>query len=226
MVKRRWIKLLEKLEETNKTRQSLGLGAAFGQALAAIKEMLFYTAHTVLFVRSLDTPLDDGKVSQDVTVKELEVQDLTLLEAAVKRSDAEWYRSLLRGGRTCLIALKDKQLAAYMWLTTEVDPHLEREHVPLAPGDAYVVEIRTAPAFRRQGFQKMLLKHAIAWAKEQGCSRLVSMTGVDNDASLSLHNKLGYRRVSCITRTKVLILLHIRYDPNPFGRAGNVWMLY
>ena len=98
--------------------------------------------------------------------------------------------------------------------------------MPLAPGDVYVVEIRTMPAFRRQGFQKLLLYHAIEWAKERGCSRLVSMTGVENEASLGLHNKLGYRRVSCITRIKILMLLHIRYDPNPFGKAGSVWMLY
>jgi len=71
LVRRRLIKLLDKLEEINKTRQSLGLGAAFGQALAAIREMLFYTTRTVLFFRPLDIPLDDVDVGQDVTLKEL-----------------------------------------------------------------------------------------------------------------------------------------------------------
>lgn len=226
MIKRRLIKVAEIFEEVNATRQSDGLGAVLARAVTVIREIFFLKTSTLFFVRSLDRPPEDVATDHDTVVRELQVQDLALLEAVVERSDFEWYKSLFRRGRTCLVALKDKQLAAYMWLTSAVDPHLERVYVPLAPGDMYVVEIKTMPAFQRQGFQKMLLKHAIAWAKEQGGSRLVSMTGVDNETSLSLHNKLGYRQVSCITRTKVLILLHVRYDPNPFGKAGNVWMLY
>lgn len=225
-MKRRWVKLLEKFEEINKKRRSIGWIAAIAQALSSIKEMFFYTTRTVLFVRPLSLSLKDVSVDPEVVVKELQEQDLAFFETVVERSDLEWYKALLSRGRTCFIAVKDNHLAAYMWLATEIDPHLERVYVPLEPGDVYVVEIKTIPDFRRQGFQKVLLKYALSWAEAQGYRRMVSMTGVDNAASLNLHDKLGYQRVSHMTRTKVFFLLNVRYDPNPFNKAGNVWMLY
>lgn len=219
-------KVTEILEDINDTRQSSGLFAAIAQTLTVIGEQFFFKNETILFVRSVEEPLANVKIGQGVTVRELRPQDLALFETVVERSDVELYRLLLRGGWTGLIALKEGQLAAYVWLTPQIDPYLERIYVPLAPGDIYVSELRTIPAFRRQGFQKILLKYVIEWAQKKGYSRIVSMAGIYNDASIKLHNKLGYQPISRMTRTKILLLLHFRYSPNLFGKAGNVWILY
>ncbi|MCP4607148.1 MAG: GNAT family N-acetyltransferase [Planctomycetes bacterium] len=199
--------------------------AAIAQILATIREQIFFENVAILFVRSMQDPLD-VQISQKIVIRELGGQDFSLFEPIVSRSDVEWYRLLLKKGRTCLIALKDDRLAAYVWLMSHIDPRLDRIYVPLTSGDIYIGEIRTMPDFRRQGLQKMLLKRVIKWAQERGYSRIVSMSGIHNKASIKLHDKLGYQSISRMTRTRVLFLLRFRYTPNLFGKAGNFWMLY
>jgi GNAT superfamily N-acetyltransferase len=225
LLKRRLIKLTEIFQNINNTRRSRSLFAAIAQTLVKLKEQIFFENVAILFVRPVQTPLD-VQISPDVVIRKLDPQDLPLFEPVVERSDVEWYRLLLNRGRTCLIALKDDRLAAYAWLTPQIVPRLDRVYVPLTQGDIYVEDIRTISAFRRQGFQKMLLKRVIEWARERGYSRIVSMSGIHNTASIKLHHKLGYQPISRMIRTRILILLRFRYTPNLFGKAGRLWMLY
>ena len=226
MIRQRLAKLVEILENINDTRQSKGFFAAIAQVLVAIKEQIFFKSEAVLFVRSVEELVAGIKIIEGVTVREAQAQDLALFEPVVERSDVLWYRLLLERGRNCLIALKDDQLAAYVWLTPQIDPHLERTYVPLVPGDIYVFEIRTIPVFRRQGFQKILLEYLTEWAQERDYERIVSVVETSNDASLKLHIKLGYQPISRRIRTKVLNLKRFRYNPNLFGRAGDVLILF
>ena len=225
MIRQRLAELTEILESINDTRQSKGFFAAIAQALAVIKERIYFKSEAVLFVRSVEEPVAGIKIIEGVTFREAQAQDLALFEPVVERSDFLWYRLLFERGRNCLIALKDEQLAAYVWLTPQIDPQVERTYVPLAPGDIYVIGIITVPAFRRRGFQKMLLKYLVEWAQERGYERIVSVVLTSNDVSLKLHNKLGYQPISRRTITKVLNLKRLRHNPNLFGRAGDVLIL-
>lgn len=161
LIRRRLAKITELLNDISDTRRSGGLFAAIVQTVTAIREQFFFQDDAVLFVRSVKEALADVKIGQGVTLRELQAQDLALFETAVEKSAIEWYKLLLVRGRTCLLALKDGQIAAYVWLTPQIDPHLERIYVPLAPGDIFVIEIRTILASRRQGFQRILLKYLI-----------------------------------------------------------------
>lgn len=223
LIKRRLTKILQNI---NDTRRSGGLFAAILQTLMAIRKLFFFRGDAILFVRPVQEPPADVKTIPEVTVRELRDQDLTLLEPAVEQSVIEWYKLLLAKGRTCLLALKDGQPAAYIWLTPQIDPQLERIYAPLEPGDIYVIEIRTLPAFQRQGFQKIMLKHLIEWAQDKGYDRIVDLVSTHRNISLKMHDKLGYQPISRMTRTRILILVHFCYKPNLFGKAGNIWILY
>jgi GNAT superfamily N-acetyltransferase len=226
MIRRRLAKLNEIFQDFNETRQSEGIFPASTQILAVIWNQIFFRGDAILFARSVEEPPDRTEIKPGFTLRELQPQDLTLFVPAVEESAVEWYRLLLRKGRSCLLMLMDDQLAAYLWMGPENDPQLERIYVPLSPGDLCLIEARTIPAFRRQGLQKAIFNYVIEWARERGYSRIISPVGAYNDASISLHHKLGYKPISRMTRTKILMLVHFNYKPNIFGKAGSFWMPY
>jgi len=63
-----------------------------------------------------------------------------------------------------------------------------------------------APAHRRRGVGRALVRAAERWARAQGCSEMASDTGLDNTVSQQAHRTLGYAEVER--------LVHFRRDLN------------
>jgi len=55
------------------------------------------------------------------------------------------------------------------------------------------------PAFRRRGIGTVLLNALMTRLKEQGFHRAVAIVALPNDASIRLHERLGYRNVGTLT---------------------------
>lgn len=68
---------------------------------------------------------------------------------------------------------------------------------------AYVEGIFVHEAFRREGVGKKLIRHAIEWAVEQGCSEIASDAEMENEASIQFHKSAGFReanRIVCFVK--------------------------
>src|SRR5262245_1440843 len=68
----------------------------------------------------------------------------------------------------------------------------------------YVEGIFVQPAFRRRGIARKLIEAAERWAVSKGCSEFASDCYIDNEASIRLHQNLGFsvsRRLVHFRRT-------------------------
>ncbi|WP_161569567.1 GNAT family N-acetyltransferase [Veronia nyctiphanis] len=72
-----------------------------------------------------------------------------------------------------------------------------RSHAEGAPNKyvPYIEGWYVSDSKRGQGYGSALIKSAEAWAKERGFSHMASDTELSNEASITLHKKLGFDEV-------------------------------
>ncbi|MEK7339809.1 MAG: aminoglycoside 6'-N-acetyltransferase [Candidatus Rhabdochlamydia sp.] len=59
----------------------------------------------------------------------------------------------------------------------------------------YLEGLYILPKYRKKNVAKQLISEAEKWAKEQGCLAMASDTGANNDISIEVHKKLGYKDI-------------------------------
>jgi ribosomal protein S18 acetylase RimI-like enzyme len=219
---RRWAKLKEIIRSVDQVRASQGLSAATSSFARNVQRQLFFRGDCFLYARWLDEGMPPGPAIDDLEFRETRIDELHLFETVQKQSDVLWYKLLLERERSCVMALRNNQLAAYGWFTSQVDPVVERTYVPLAEDEILLFDLFTRPAFRRQGIQSRLLQHILELTGKRGCKRAFSLVAVDNVPSLNLHEKLGFQVISRFTKVKILGLVRFYFRPNPFGKVGNL----
>ena len=212
--------LSETLADIRKVARSQGIFIALRYVLRIVKSHLFLHRGAILFARSLQGVLPDEEMDESLTVREMTAQDLPLI-ASTSKADSEFCRRLLEGGATGLIALKDSQLAGYLWFAPDVDLRLHQIYLPLAPGEVYAFNIVTMPAFRRQGIQKTLHHRMFCLLRDAGWKRVLVLVGLDNYPSLQMSSRL-YRVVGHLARVKVFRLMYFRYDPQLPGEPRHI----
>ena len=186
------------------------------------KQFLFWRSDCILYACSLKQPISSGKSTVDFTFVEMQISDLHLFATMKKSSDMFWYKTLLKEGRVCILALKEHQLAAYGWVSSKADPVIERTYVPLAQDQVFIFDLFTKPAFRRQGIQSALLRHILELSRQKGYKRALSLVRDDNVPSLNLHHKLNFQAVCHFTTIRIMGWVRYSFHPNPFGKAGSV----
>jgi ribosomal protein S18 acetylase RimI-like enzyme len=219
---RRWAKLKEVIRTANQVRASQGLSAAASSFVRNLKRQLFFSGDCFLYARWLNESMPPRPAIDNLEFIEAGPDDLHFFEEVQTQSDVLWYKLLLERKRSCIMALKNNQLVAYGWFTTQLDPLVERTYVPLAEDEIFVYDLYTKPAFRRQGIQSSLLQHILELAGKRGCKRALSLVQVGNDPSVKLHEKLGFHVISRFTKVRILALVRFYFRPNPFGKAGNL----
>lgn len=207
------------LVDVNNTRMSRGIFSALVKMLKIIKGHLFFCSDAILFARSLEGVLPGVQLGSDLIVREATEDDLHLFEPTNTPSEMMYLKTALEGEANCLIALKDNQLAAYVWFTPKVDPSVQLFYLPLAQDEMYVFDGATLPAFRRQGIQSVLHKRMFQLLRERGYRRVFGLVGVGNYPSLQLTSAL-YRVIGRVIGIKVFRLMYFRYHPELPGGAG------
>lgn len=102
------------------------------------------------------------------------------LAAAMRLADATPVLQRLSLGRHCYIARVAGQLVAYGWLTFDKEEIGELGlSVRLLPGEAYIWDCATLPAFRGQRLYPALLFHMLAILQQTGFRR--AWIGMDAD---------------------------------------------
>lgn len=221
MVKRRLAAFNELIAEIGKTRESQGTFPALARVFKIIKAHLFLVSDAILFARSLDDTLPDVQLDDALTIREATMDDLVLFEPTSTPSEMMYIRTELAGEARCLIALKNGQLASYLWFTPQVVPSVHFLYLPLAPDEVYVYDGVTPPAFRRQGIQRRLHEWMFHLLRESGYRRALTLVGVGNYPSLQMDSTL-YRVIGRIVGIKVFRLMYFRYYPKVSGRPRRV----
>jgi phosphinothricin acetyltransferase len=104
----------------------------------------------------------------------------------------EWFAAKKRGGWPLLVDEEDGNIAGFATYGTFRDwpaYHYSIEH------SVYVHE-----AYRGRGIATTLMKELISLADEAGYAIIVAGIDGDNDSSIALHQKLGFRYVGTIEK--------------------------
>jgi GNAT superfamily N-acetyltransferase len=75
-------------------------------------------------------------------------------------------------------------------LVLNIVPNLTRGCRPFA----LVENVITHPNYRRRGFGKALMQHAISHAGEQGCYKVMLLTGRKSESIFSFYESMGFDR--------------------------------
>ena len=191
--------------------------ATTGRWLGETLRTLFYQRiEYTVFARSLEQPLPSFEACLPIVCRLATADDLSYLRDSVLPSEFERLSRRLAHGRICLLALYQDALAAYMWASEEVDLEIDNLELRLEPGDVYLDDAYTLPAYRRQGIQMGLhIRQLRSW-QERRCKRTVAIVAIDNLPSQGLFNKLGYQEVDRLSFRRVLFRREYRYHDGRF----------
>jgi GNAT superfamily N-acetyltransferase len=108
-------------------------------------------------------------------------------------------RRRLQENQTCLIGWVDGSPVHYRWDTRRLTylPYLRRRLRP-RPGDTFLVEGFTAPAFRDRGLASTAVRIVLARAAAAGCTRFLTLVAAWNAPSLRTCQKAGLQPVGTV----------------------------
>lgn len=145
-----------------------------------------------------------------ITFGELTPDDVVPLAQAMGASDPQVVRERLAAGRRCFAASVAGEIAAYGWVSlgSERIGELERT-MRMRPGEAYIWECATLPAWRERGLYTGLLRHIVATLRGEGLRRLWIGASLDNTPSIRGFRAAGFRPA---VRLVYLRVLGLRYN--------------
>ncbi len=110
-------------------------------------------------------------------------------------------------GRRCYAAWVEAELAAYGWVSFEEEAIGElRLRVHLAPGEAYVWDCATVPAFRRRRLYTALLTHIVGALRMEGLCRVWIGADMENVASQVGIAHAGFKPVADLVVARALAM--------------------
>lgn len=114
--------------------------------------------------------------------------------------------------RFLFLALKDGEVISYRGLTTGVHP-LVRDVLKLRPDQIYEADIYTVPEFRRRGISRALNIVAAPLLLSRGYREAISLQRTNAVEAIAASRAKGVPHVGVITRTQVLGMAWLRFDP-------------
>jgi len=181
-----------------------------------LRTFLYHHIEYIVFTRSLEEPLPSLEARVPITYRVAEPDDLSYLRDVVLPSQFEYMSKRLAHGRVCTLALYQDNLTAYGWVTDKVTFEIDNLQLRLGPGDAYVDDIYTLPAYRRQGIGGALHLERLQYLKERGFKRAVLIVRMDNVPALRIDKKLSYQEADRLTFRRILLKRDYRYHNGKF----------
>jgi ribosomal protein S18 acetylase RimI-like enzyme len=132
------------------------------------------------------------------------------LAAAMGLADPAEVRRRFDTGRRCYAASIEGKLAAYAWMSFEEEAIGELDlQVRLLPGEAYLWDCATIPAFRRRRLYTALLAHMVAALRAEGFCRAWIGANVENVASQAGIERAGFRPVADLVVARALAMRRV-----------------
>ena len=131
--------------------------------------------------------------------------DVAELDKVMGPSGHQEAGARLASGRRCYVARVAGVIAAYGWVSQgrESIGELERE-LHMRPGEAYIWDCATLPAFRRRGLYSALLRYIVGVLRAEGMRRLWIGASLDNTPSLRSFAAAGFQPVLRLVYLRVL----------------------
>jgi GNAT superfamily N-acetyltransferase len=172
--------------------------------LGKVLQRIFYTRlELVVLARALsldEPPLEPlpGLIIRQVKKKE----ELAVMDDWVGPREAARFRRVFDDGCVAFLAWQDEQLAGWGWIAYEIDPEVNRVHIPLSPNDATLCDLFVLPAYRGRGIAQRLVACRLQLLRAQGYRRAVISCAKGEIPALKLAQKAGYTGIgeSCHTR--------------------------
>ncbi len=91
-----------------------------------------------------------------------------------------YFRKCLQQGCPAWVLLRGERIAAYLIAAA-------------GAGVLHLLNLCVDPESRRQGFGRMLLRHAVEWARQQETVQIILEVRVSNQAALELYHSEGFQ---------------------------------
>ena len=131
----------------------------------------------------------------------------SLLAAAMGPGSLAEIRKRFAAGRLCYAAWSGRELASYGWVSYEEEMVGELNlRLSLVPGEAYVWDCATLPAFRGRHLYSALLSHILRDLYVQPVCRVWIGADLDNLASQRGIARAGFHRVADLLVERVLAM--------------------
>jgi ribosomal protein S18 acetylase RimI-like enzyme len=196
--------------------KSNGLISSIRWLVQAIRRLPYRHIEYLVLARSLQDPLPESDFNSSINMRQAAESDLGLFSGLIPNSTLEHFRHRLNNGRHCFIALDGVKLAAYCWASTQIEYKFDNIEITLKPGDAYLDDAFTLPAYRRKGIQKALHLYRLVHMRKLGCRRAVLVVRDNNLASRKLLENLGYKPADWLSFRRILWWRTYRYRDGRF----------
>jgi RimJ/RimL family protein N-acetyltransferase len=169
-----------------------------------------------LYERHLAAPIPQGALPPGVA--------LTLWDSPGDAGAGPWQREAerrLREGQVCAIVRHGEEVIAYCSLTDRREwvAEIGRLVVP-GPGEVYLYDAYTAPAWRRRGLFQAMLKSLLEYARVQGRRRALIFVLTGNRASRRAIEQAGFELFQTVSRVKVWGLKGLWFRGSRAGRQA------
>jgi GNAT superfamily N-acetyltransferase len=146
----------------------------------------------------------------------------------------------LQTGRRCYAAWIAGEPAAYCWVSFAAEPIGEQGlRLNLAPGEGYIFDCATRPAWQGHGLYTALLAYIVRELRREGFARVWIGADTANTTSHSGIERAGFHAIVDLLDRPLLGLRLMRLRPRPgapaahvalarralFGRAWQAWKL-
>ena len=143
--------------------------------------------------------------------------DLLPVLASTMRHDGltEWAKRF-ETGRRCYAAWVGDELASYGWVSFDEEYIGELNlRIKLLPGEAYIWDCATIPAFRRHHLYSALLSYIISELRAEGLCRAWIGADMDNKPSQRGIARAGFHHVADLVMARVLTLRQVWVQGQP-----------
>ena len=160
-----------------------------------------------IWMTNLDEPRPVIKPLVPATFCRIGPEAIPAMVAAAGRDSSAEILKRFENGRRCYAAWVDGKLAAYGWVSPDEEYIGELNlHIKLVPGEAYIWDCATVPAFRHRHLYSALLVYIVGELQAEGLCRVWIGADQDNEASQRGISNAGFRHVADLAVSRVLAM--------------------
>jgi ribosomal protein S18 acetylase RimI-like enzyme len=170
--------------------------------LLVMKILTTFYRRMFLMVRPLNTTIPYMHPRLPVTIQRLTEKDLSAYSRFRPDQCMNVIRARLTRGDQFFAAWNEGHIVHAVWVSIErvYVPYLRRDLI-LQPGDVYLYDSFTSPAYRGYDLAAARSVHMMHHYQQEGYRRMVCLIAVENESGLRAVQKLGYQSVglcSCL----------------------------
>ena len=157
-----------------------------------------------IWLFDLDHSIPDVNPGIPVSFSRVNLESITKLAALIGENSSTDILKRFESGRRCYVAQVNEQFAAYGWVSFEEEFVGELSlHLKLLPGEAYIWDCVTLPAFRRNHLYSALLRHMLVDLRAEPLHRVWIGADLDNTPSQRGIARAGFKAVADLVLLRV-----------------------